>query len=158
MSDREIDYPEDYEFKEEDTFVIGGQMWEQANFQNVELDLELTTRAGEMITDPTDRFKVEVRQIINDMVDISEQMRQSLREVGQDVSKHYFPTEDDKGLIIQSMRKVGFLALKNPRLYVLGYIQARQGTEPLSELWFADEPIDRVNLFMYARYWLSILF
>lgn len=157
MDETEIDYPEDYDYYDPEDYVMGGQMWEQTNFQNVDLDLELTARSGETITDPEDRFKVDMRQFMDGLFNDSNTIRAQFREKGISFEGHYFPTENDKSILVQSLKKVSFLRLKNPLLYVLGYIQAKQ-EKPLSELWFRGEKVSPVNIYMYARYWRSILF
>lgn len=159
MDETEIDYAdeEDYEYYETPDQVMGGQMWEQMFFQNLDTDLDLSVNPGETITDPEDRFKVDMRQYMNNLFDDSNKIRVEFREQNISLDGHYFPTDEDKVVLVQSLKKISFLKFKNPLLYVLGYIQAKQD-KPLSKLWFQEENISPINIYMYARYWRFILF
>jgi len=156
----EIDYPEEEEQQQEQEYVLGGQMWEQVEFRNVELDLDITTSAsGEMIPNPENRFKVNMKEAMDRIIGLEQAMQSYFRQNRLSLEGHYFLTDDDRAILVQSMKKIKLIGFKNPWLYVFGYMQARQ-EKPLLKQWFAyaNEEINPVNVFMYSRYWRKILF
>jgi len=160
MSDQEYDdYPSDYEFKEDQQdFVLGGQMYEAASFRDTDLDLELVAREGELIRDPEDRFKIDVKMFANEIITRGTTIRSDWRKEGRSgsyIEQQFILTEDDLGTLIHGFKRVDFLGLKNPLLYVLGYMQSKQ-TTPINNEWLRTEVLP-VHVYLYARYWKKIL-
>lgn len=156
MSDIEEiqDYPEDYDYKEEETeFVMGGQMWDQVRVGNVDLDLELVAQGDQPITDPEDRFKLSVKEFATELIRRSSTITRELRE--KNIENYNF-TENDL-MTLYNWAKIDFIVLKNPMYYVLGFIQYKTGSKPIDKAWFGDQAIQRVFVWMYSRYWNNVL-